>query len=385
MNFRVELANELPFMVHLPDGAYEVSTFVDGTIIDVTLNLASDIYRLHYSPFPNKGLGIFFDGTGDELQKIVTNRKIPNYSFQKLKSYIKCTQEEHRLFTLDDLDALTRGDLEERLKTLIVAQQLVLGSSTLEQYAKDQYDRISSNSNELHELKMNFLIHKAITSLSMSALTSYYSALNSFIRQYAYIRNDIFVEPLTRHSLEGTYYRQYVDGQFYEQIKWAGKAPTLFPTERWMGELDGRELDLLKQRLKDGSVIPPTVSLILVAKGLLERGDYRSAVIETSAALEIAVEQKITQKMQAAGKSDVDISTYLDKTKNNFYQRCDYQLKACTGFSFVTDNATMWATIDGHRKGYRHKIAHSDANPDERKTEEIIKDFEAAIHYVESL
>jgi hypothetical protein len=79
------------------------------------------------------------------------------------------------------------------------------------------------------------------------------------------------------------------------------------------------------------------------------------------------------------------LSKTLKKTETNFRQRCDHFLKLYTGKSFVTDNSIIWDLIDGHRKHFRHKIAHSSVNPDKQKTEEIINDFEKAILYVRSL
>ncbi|MGG3562743.1 hypothetical protein ABES03_14205 [Neobacillus rhizosphaerae] len=118
---------------------------------------------------------------------------------------------------------------------------------------------------------------------------------------------------------------------------------------------------------------------------MYERGEFRSAVINSSAALEVAVENKIIEKMKTDGLADQDIIAYLDTTKMDFPQRCDRQLRDKAGRSLVRDNLVLWVEIKSHRKKFRHKIAHSYLVPEKVETEKAINDFESAINWVESL
>lgn len=120
------------------------------------------------------------------------------------------------------------------------------------------------------------------------------------------------------HTLEGTFCFQYVDGQFYERIKYAEKVPSIIGNKLWREDIAESELSDLKNRLKNGFEIPATKELLLTAQNLYERGEFRSAVINSTAALEVAVENKIIEKMKADGEADKDIITYLDKTKMDF-------------------------------------------------------------------
>ena len=386
MKFKVEIVNELPFMINLPTGDYRVRATINGVDKLLTLNLSEDVYKLHISPFPNKALHSFCEGKSEELQRVIMNERIPYYAFEPLKSYIKCIVEEELEPTQQMLDEITKDQLIERIKTLILERQgyTNIDSSNLPQLSEEEYTKIDM-AGQLDGLKTNYLINNIINELSNQSVSFYYIALNNFIKQYSYCRKDFFVEPLTIHTLEGTYYTQYVDDHYYQRIKWAGKVPTIITHNQWLPNLEETELNKIKQRMELDEEIPAVESLLLVARNLAERGEYRSAVIESSAALEVVVEQKIVEKMLARGRNQHEIDNYLHITETHFYERCDHQLRVYTGQSFPINNATLWTTIDTHRKSYRHKIAHSTVMPDNRKTQEIINDFETAIRYIQSL
>jgi len=161
--------------------------------------------------------------------------------------------------------------------------------------------------------------------------------------------------------------------------------PSILPSKKKYPEISEQERLTLQDRLEHVFQIPIEDELILVARSLWYRLEYRSAIIESSAALEVAVEKKLVEKMKAQGKDDTYIEDELKKTETNFNQRCDVFLKRYSGQSFVIDNSALWQTIDQHRKNYRHRIAHSSINPDRRTTETIIGDFEKAIKYISTL
>jgi hypothetical protein len=384
MKFKVLFTNELPFMIHLPNGEYKIKTEINNIEKIINLNLSDKHFRLYITPFAERDFSFnnFYEGEAEELERTVIQHKLPNYAFQPLKSYISFVAEEEKDFTQQEFDEVDKEKMIERLKALIPGNRDI-DPANLPQIAEDHYNKM--NQDQLMELKTNYLVNHYINKLTLGNIYFYHTALNNFIRQYAYVRQDFFVEPLTVHTLEGTWIREYVNGQYYNVIRFAGKAPTVLLYQKWMPEISATDLDTLNDRLLNNIKISSTNSLILVARNLSERGEFRSAVIESSAALEIAVEEKITEVLVSQGKSDEEIDDYLEKTKTNFNQRCDWQLKQCTGKSFVNDNPTLWGEIDNHRKIYRHKIAHSTVMPDEKTTAEIITDFESAIKYIQTL
>jgi hypothetical protein len=384
MNFKSIFTNELPFMIHLPNGEYKVKIIINNSEKTININLSDRHFRLYTNPFPEREFSFnnFYEGEAEDLKRVVIQQKLPNYAFQPLKSYISFVAEEEKEFTQQEFDEVDKERMIERLKALIPSNRDI-NPANLPQIAEDHYNKM--NQDQLTELKTNYLINHYINKLTTENIYFYHAALNIFIKQYAYVRQDFFVEPLTVHTLEGTWIREYVNGQYYNVIRFAGKAPTVLLYQKWMPEIGTADLETLNDRLLNNIKIPPTNSLILVARNLSERGEFRSAVIESSAALEIAVEEKITDVLISQGKSNVEIDVFLEKTKTNFNQRCDWQLKQCTGRSFVNDNPTLWDKIDNHRKIYRHKIAHSTVMPDEKTTAEIITDFESAIKYIQTL
>lgn len=384
MKFKVVFSNELPFMIQLPSGEYKIKIAENSISKDMILNLSDKIFRLHINPFPNEKMENYSEGTSEELEELVVRNNISNYAFEKLKSYVTCIVEKELKFSEDMYEDISKEKIVEWLKGRIIRENKdIIPVEKLDEVANDKYKLY--NTEQLKNVKLNYLIYKEINRVSNENIYSYYIALNKFIKQYSFIRNDFFVNTLTVHTLKGTYYQQYVDDQLYDQIKFAGKVPTILPKKQWMAELEEKSLEQLKQRLIDNDNIPFENSLILVARNLIERGEYRSAILEASAALEVAVEKKIVGKMKLKGKSEDEINDYLKETEVKFAKRCNKQLEQCTGKSFINDNNKLWVKIDSHRKNYRHKIIHSSLEPSPFGIEEIIDDYQEAIKYVQSL
>ncbi|MFY0742142.1 hypothetical protein AB1K09_06370 [Solibacillus silvestris] len=382
---KVEFINELPFMIQLPKDEYIVKhNCMDGNERDFVLSINNDIYRLYINPFANfKNEGRYIDGEKDELETIIINNGISTYSFAKLKTYVTCTFKETITLTEEQIDSITEKEIINYfIGDLIKKSEKTLSVEELEKNAQDKFAK--STADELYLLKKYLILRKYLNRLA-SLVYDYQNALNVLIKNYSYIRDDFFVEPLTMHTLEGTITNRYIDHRLDEQIKAAGKIPTIITNGVWMNPMSEEDLKNLKQRLELKSPIPATKSLILAAKNLFERGEYRSAIIEANAALEIAVSDKITEKMKLAGDSEQDIENYLGNTETNFYQRCDQQLKKKASKSFVRDNSTLWTTINSNRKAFRHKIAHSSLIPNPKDVGKIIDDYEQAILWVESL
>jgi len=240
-----------------------------------------------------------------------------------------------------------------------------------------------SSGDDILSLKQQILIENEF--FRLHNVYAFYEALNKIIRQYSYLRKHFWVHKIDENILEGTLVQDYLDGRFYSTITHAGLVPSILPSKKKYPDISDEEKAMLDNRLINDFQIPIEDELILVARSLWYRLEYRSAIIESSAALEVAVEKKLVEKMRNQGKDDNFIEDELKKTETNFHQRCEVFLKRYTGQSFVNDNSALWLTIDQHRKNYRHRIAHSSINPDRGTTENIINDFEKAIQYVSAL
>lgn len=384
---KVSFINELPFMIHLPNDDYVIKfKCMDGKERDFVINLNNDIYRLHMNPFPSHKTAKWIDGEREELEKFVSENRVVQYAVVKLKTYISCSFEDEFEFTEDMIDSIGDEKVIEHLRVPLLNsaldKKISISKEEADEKAKESFDKLTQE--EIYDWKKQLILYGRLNAI-FGLVYDYQKALNTLIGQYSYVRGDFFVEPLTMHTLEGTYCYKFIDGKVVDQTKVAGKIPTIVTNRSWMNDIDSADLQTLKNRLISNYAVPPTKSLILTAKNLLERGEYRSAIIEANAGLEIAVAEKITEKMKIAGENDLDIDNYLSRTETNFYQRCDYQLKAKASKSFVTDNTTLWDSINSHRKTFRHKIAHTSLIPDLTDVEVIIKDFEKAILWVESI
>lgn len=378
MKLHCTFTNELPFMIELPDGEYEINTFEAV----VKLNLNSDWYYLNTARFVEYSGKDLYVGDKEILQDIIQKNGVSNYAFSDCKTFISCSFEEEYSPTEEDFDSVTEDRCREKLKSIMIRNKVKYkDSDDLHNKAHSQLTNLSQE--QLRDIKERILIEGRFAQLHK--VNAYYNAINSLIKHYSYLRGHFWVHKVDSNILEGTLVQDYVDGKYFDSTTIAGLVPSIMPSKKKYPEIESDDLMKLKDRLKNNTEMPVEEELILVARSLWYRLEYRSAVIECSAALEIAVEKKLVEKMTANGMIQVDIEKELAKTETNFRQRCDVFLKKYTGKSFELDNATLWGKIDNHRKNYRHKIAHSNVIPNKEKTEEIINDFKDAIIFINSL
>ncbi|NOU86255.1 hypothetical protein GC102_10775 [Paenibacillus sp. LMG 31460] len=384
VKLKVLFTNELPFMIQLPNDEYPVKVKISPTEEkDFVLKLRDDIFRVHFNPFANARTATYLEGEKAELENYIVRNQIANYAFSPCKSYISCSFEVGLEFQDSMYPLVTDENLIEKIKSKMIRAGIEYADTDdLTRLATEEFGNYSSD--QLLEAKKEYIIDKTLTGLG-GLVYPYHEALNKFIKQYSYLRGDFFVESITMHTLAGTYVQKFIDGQHYETMKHGSKIPSIMPYQKWMPDIEDAEMTTLKDRLIHGYDIPPTKDLIIMARNLAERGEYRSAIINSSAALEVAVENKIIEKMTANGKTQAEIDTYLEDTKVRFHKRCNKQLRQRTGQSFPVHNPTLWTKIDGHRNRYRHKIAHSSLMPNSKDTEEAINDFENAVNWVEAL
>lgn len=378
MKFMSMMTNELPFMLELPNGIYKVKTTYG--LIDIDIN--SDMYNLCVARFPEFSGKQKYVGEKDELQKIITNKNISNYAFDDCKTFVSYRCYSEKEFS----EAEYTGILEERCVEKIKSnhiQQGVKYTNTEDLALKANECFTQSSAEEILSLKEQILIELEFSKLHN--VYAYYEALNKIIQQYSYLRKHFWVHKIDENILEGTLVQDYLNGRFYSTITHAGLVPSILPSKKKYPDISDEDKSVLDNNLLNDFQIPIEDELILVARSLWYRLEYRSAIIESSAALEVVVEKKLIEKMKNQGKDDNFIEEELKKTETNFHQRCDVFLKRYTGQSFVNDNPALWQTIDQHRKNYRHKIAHSSINPDRGTTETIINDFEKAIQYISTL
>jgi hypothetical protein len=210
-----------------------------------------------------------------------------------------------------------------------------------------------------------------------SDLNYFITSVNTFIRLYMTHFDDFFVEEVTLHHLGSTITRGILiihkcEGQKIYNVSEVHKIPPMM-RRPWYNH-PKEKIESFSTKLKDGN-LPDSVQLLAVrAKAFRERGAFRSAIIEASAALETAVARRIRSDFISKGKNEEEVKTILNENQR-FSDRCKKIMKMSSGFSAAEIDPPLWERIVKHRDNYRHKIAHSDIEPSKTEAEEAVSDF----------
>ncbi len=112
------------------------------------------------------------------------------------------------------------------------------------------------------------------------------------------------------------------------------------------------------------------------SRAMLEKGANRSAIVEASAALDLALSTKIRQGFRKQGVSDADINNILRSPRNqNFAERAKAILHQAVGTTAPALNNTLWQAVSAHRTTVRQGVTHSFAEPDKASSEQVVNDF----------
>lgn len=245
--------------------------------------------------------------------------------------------------------------------------------------AKEAMDKLSESE------KTTFLDSTAKRLIAMKIFSAvefrnFHLALNALIRLYMINFKDQFVEEVAMHQLAGTFtngiFRGIVcDGKQIDSVSEVGKVPPIM-RRPWLSYPPAK-IEEFKHQLAAKFQPDPVDLLCVRSRSQLERGANRSAIVEASAALETAVARKIRAGFKAQGKTDAEIEACLEKTKMNFPVRANQTLNDAIGKSITQIDNGLWVNVLTHRDNYRHKIAHSDAEPPNADSEKAVNDFTA--------
>jgi hypothetical protein len=209
---------------------------------------------------------------------------------------------------------------------------------------------------------------------------SFVTNLNRLIRLYMAHFQDFFVEEVTLHQLasnvplRGVFTFVACDGQpihFYGHV---GKMPPMM-FKPWQNYPEPK-LQEFKSHLQDGEQ-PDAIDLMAVrSRNCLEKGAYRSAIVEASAALDLSLSSKIREGLRAKGQSDTEISEMLKKRENQgFADRAKGILQSATGTTVPSLDNTLWSEVSKHRTAIRQGVTHSNAEPEKDDAEKVVADF----------
>jgi len=363
MKFECRHLAELPFNLNLPEGIYEVP--VSGHV--VKLGVSQGRIAAH---FGKDDQSRYWIASKAQLDQMIDFK--PTF-LQRLRTVAELSDE--REIPDSQLHEPTEKELQDQMVRALIIADPGRSGENLQERAAAKLAELST------EKRAIFRQQTSLWLTAMNALPGrvpiFQRAVNTLVRLYMVRFNDFFVEEVAIHQLagmvtSGVLMIWLVDGQVLQTTAHVEKIPGIMRGQ-WFDHGAQAVADF-REALRKGEV-PDSVQLLAVrARGFLERGAFRSAIIESSAALETAVTRRIQRGLAAAGKTPAEIASLL-KTHVNFRDRAKTLLKQATGTTAAALDSKLWHTVLGHRENYRHRIAHSDLEPAKGEAETAVTDF----------
>ncbi len=359
---------EMPFTLNLPTGLYPV--LVGSSMYEF------DLRQGWFSAEESQGAKLA--GSADGLRTHFGDRWA-SISKRPLRTIVS-----HR-----DQNSLAIASLpiasEEQL--FAAAQQVLLrqpgrvpeGPEALVRQAKEWRDSLDEEGRKSFEMRARVgLAAKAAFNSTDNDI--FCDALNALIRLYMVWFEDRFVQEICESMLCDTEFGgiQCVityDGQFLEQFRYAGGLFPYIIKQPWL-EHSAEKTDGFRARLQSNPITDPVELLAIRAKSLLLRSAYRSAIIESSAALDLALSRKIRDGLRQKGQSVAAIDVMLRQQANQrFDDRAKRILREATGQSAAELDPPLWQRVGQHRSTYRQGIAHADTEPSKTTSTQVVDDF----------
>lgn len=371
--FTAALSNELPFVLGLPNGTYTVRVSTGN----IDLEVYGDYHKLIISPFPSvlQRKAIVY-GTAKVLESYIYDNNISHYAFEDCWTYVRSTFTEN----VSESDYM---NLDEHICISHIESDL-LRKGRKENF-EDEARKLWSEYDEtlrtevklaayLNRMVPNFLKHE-----------TFYEAVNKLISHCAVYNNRIWLHQVNESILNGLNISCYYNNQQFHSAKFIERAWAEPAMQSAFPSLSQEDLVALKEGLQSDVEIPFETKAYHISMSLWNRGEYRSAIIEMSAALDHVIGKVLRRKMRQSGISDGEIEKTIKQSRSKFSKLCNELLEMCAGKRFCDDKPSLYATILRNREHYRHLIAHSDKSPDKDSTEGVIRDFKCAIEYFSAI
>lgn len=357
---------ELPFMLNIPSDEYTLG----GAVGPYALQIRQEQVAAHLED------GRFAIGDATTLKNQFEG-KVAVRHWQPLRTVVA----HSNVAEIEEADFPLIGDesLHEAMQSKIIGENPMAFAGATEDLKAEATKRMNSLSTEE---KAQFRLHEAIRAYAkqLADAPRFVDQLNTLIRAYMANFNDFFVEEVTLHQLSsnlplrGVFTSVFCDGQpvhFYGHV---GKIPPImfkpwqnYPIEKITG---------LKSDLQAGTK-PDALDLMAVrSRNYMEKGAYRSAIVEASAVLDLSLSSKIREGLRAKGQCDSDISDLLKKPSNQrFEERAKALLNSSVGTTVPALDNTLWADICQHRAVIRQGVTHSNEEPTQAEAEKVVNDF----------
>jgi hypothetical protein len=357
---------ELPFMLNLPSGNYPVGSDVSPYLLHVT----QEQVAAHLED------GGFAIGSASGIkQQIGDQFKVTHW--QPLRTLVAHTS---RIDLAEaDLPLLNEDKLHEAMQSKIIEENPMAFAGKTEDLKSEATRRLS----ELEkDSRTAFLRVESVREYSRRLPNAelFVANLNRLIRLYMAQFNDFFVEEVTLHQLasntplRGVFTLVNCDGSLVQNYGHVGKIPPMM-FKTWQMYPDSKVKEFA-QLLESGQQ-PDAIDLMAVrSRNCLEKGAFRSAIVEASAAMDLSLSSKIREGLRAKGQNDSDINEMLRKPQNQrFEARAKSILQSATGQTVPALDNTLWTEVSKHRTVIRQGVTHSDSEPDKAEAKKVVDDF----------
>lgn len=350
------LTCELPFILNLPENRYTVQS--DRGCLD--LAVIHNLNAIH---------------VGQEQFAIVPQDQCPpgldGYHRQRLRTVLQHTTSVEVLDA--DILMITDDQVIEDIASGVVREMMGSGSDGIAAEARRRWNALDSVARSARRRQAG--IRRFARTLIGPGQEDFLAAVNTLVRLYMDRFGDFFVEEVTLHQLSGQtplmgiYVQVNHGGELVDHYGIVGRIPPIM-RQPWQphpaAQVIGFQNDLAS------GMLPNPVNLLCVrARAFLQRGAYRSALIEASAAFDLCLLKKIRDGMRAKGKTEAEIEKLLDENRR-YEDRAKKALKEATGKSAPEVDNILWESFRQDRK-QRGNVAHSETEPTQRDAEQAVE------------
>lgn len=369
MKFSLVQTAELPYNLNVPEGNYSVA--VGGSLLNHLLILQNQYAgtqgAMEY-PTPVS--------VGTKKQLLDCFGATEGISLVQLHTVARAVTEIEVSET--EVDVPTESQMVEEISRNLIRQRTTSAKGEgLEQEAKTCYDQLTETQREQFSASVGFLITARRLFPVVSYSDAFIDIINRFVRKYVAHFSDFFVEEVTIHHLASTGARGIImnflkDGYPLEEVTRIGKIPPVM-RQPWLVYEPGR-IEAFRDCLNESGDADGVALIRNRARLFLERGAGRSAIIEVSAALEATVARRLVRGFTDQGRTESEIRDLLSD-KQRFPDRAKGLMRQATGKSLADEDQALWERVVNHRDSFRHKIAHSDAEPTKADAESAVEDM----------
>jgi hypothetical protein len=366
MEFVCDMLCELPFMLNLPSGEYKC--VADGA--DFDLEVLQEHVALHW---PDGSFAI----EQPRNLKTAFGAHFDTQHKQQLRTLLrhrtKHTVEEN------ELTNPTEEQLRDEMMSSIIKEAPMAFAANTAGLRSEASRRVGALSDAEHCVFRRFVSRKLHVKKTPD-FAIFLAGVNSLVRLYMERFNDFFVEEVAVHQLasqaplQGIYVAITCDGELIHDYGIVGLVPPIM-RRPWLDH-PAEQVENFRRDLANG-VAPEAVALLGIrARAFLVRDAFRSAIIEASAAVDLALARKIREGFRKLGKSDEEIDSMLRQRQNQWFgERAKRIMKESTGVSVAHLDNSLWQRVSAHRTTQRQGVAHADQEPSHEEAREAVEDF----------